>query len=238
MTTTAIRLENIVLERPGGFRFVADLAIPSGARVALMGASGSGKSTLLDLVAGFETPDSGRVCLAGVDMTVASPAARPVAMLFQQDNLFGHLDAFANAGLGRSPGLRLAATDRADVMAALARVGLAGKEKRLPSQLSGGERQRVAIARILLGGKPALLLDEPFASLGPALGREMTALVAEIAAARAMTVLLVTHDPDEALGFAERTLFLDGGRIVADGPTREVLVDAPADIVRRYLHGH
>ncbi|MBK8456494.1 MAG: ATP-binding cassette domain-containing protein [Phyllobacteriaceae bacterium] len=238
MTTTAIRLENIVLERPGGFRFVADLAIPSGARVALMGASGSGKSTLLDLVAGFETPDSGRVCLIGVDMTAASPAARPVAMLFQQDNLFGHLDAFANAGLGRSPGLRLSATDRADVMAALARVGLAGKEKRLPAQLSGGERQRVAIARILLGGKPALLLDEPFASLGPALGREMTALVAEIAAARAMTVLLVTHDPDEALGFAERTLFLDGGRIVADGPTREVLVDAPADIVRRYLHGH
>lgn len=237
MTAPALRLDRVRLDRPGGFRLEADFPLSAGERVALMGPSGSGKSTALDVVAGFAAPTSGRVLFSGKDMTADAPAARPVSMLFQQDNLFGHLDAFANVGLGRSPGLRLTPADRIDVGAAFARVGLAGKESRLPAQLSGGERQRVAIARALLRDKPVLLLDEPFSSLGPALAAEMLGLVAEIASARAMTVVLVTHDPEEALGFADRVLFLEDGRIAADGPARLLLVDAPPEPVRRYLRG-
>ncbi len=235
MTEKAIGLDAVVLARPGGFRLEADIGIAIGERVALMGASGSGKSTLLDLIAGFETPDRGRVILAGRDVTDVPPAGRPVTMLFQRDNLFSHLDAFTNVALGRSPALKLSQEDRSAVTGALARVGLAGKEKRLPSELSGGERQRVAIARVLLRDRPVLLLDEPFASLGPALAAEMLRLVAEIATERAMSVILVTHEPREAGDFADRTLFLDAGRIVADGPTASILGEGGVEAVRRYL---
>jgi len=237
MSEPAIGLDHVVLARPGGFRLEADFEVPAGERVALMGASGSGKSTLLDLIAGFETPDTGRICLGGRDVTDNPPAGRPVTMLFQQDNLFGHLDAFTNVALGRSPSLKLSQQDRASVSGALARVGLAGKEKRLPSELSGGERQRVAIARILVRDRPVLLLDEPFASLGPALAGEMLRLVAEIATERSMAVILVTHEPREATDFSNRTLFLDAGRIVADGTTESVLGEGAVEAVRRYLGG-
>lgn len=236
MTGAAIGLDSVSLARPGGFRLEVDLAIPAGERVALMGASGSGKSTLLDLVAGFESPDSGRVLIGANDVTEWSPSERPVSMLFQQDNLFGHLDVFENVGLGRSPSLRLSAADRGAVAEALARVGLAGKEGRKPWELSGGERQRVAIARALSRDRPVLLLDEPFSSLGPALSAEMLDLVGAIATARAMTVILITHEPGEARAFAARTVFLDAGRIVADGASAAVLGRDGADIVRRYLH--
>lgn len=237
MSEAAIGLDHVVLARPGEFRLEADFEVPAGERVALMGASGSGKSTLLDLIAGFETPDRGRVYLGGRDVTDNPPAGRPVTMLFQQDNLFGHLDAFTNVALGRSPSLKLSQQDRAAVASALARVGLAGKEKRLPSELSGGERQRVAIARVLVRDRPVLLLDEPFASLGPALSGEMLRLVAEIATERSMAVILVTHEPREAADFSNRTLFLDAGRIVADGTTESVLGEGAVEAVRRYLGG-
>lgn len=237
MSEAAIGLDHIILARPGGFRLEADFEIGVGERTALMGASGSGKSTLLDLIAGFETPDTGRVYLDGRDVTDEPPAGRPVTMLFQQDNLFGHLDAFTNVALGRSPSLKLSQEDRSAVAGALARVGLAGKEKRLPSELSGGERQRVAIARVLVRNRPVLLLDEPFASLGPALAGEMLRLVAEIAAERSMAVILVTHEPREARDFSDRTLFLDAGRIVADGATESVLGEGAVEAVRRYLGG-
>jgi len=234
---TGLVLDAIAFERPGGFRLAVDLAIGKGERVALIGASGSGKSTLLDLVAGFEDPASGRILFSGSDITGLPPAARPVTMLFQDDNLFAHLDAFTNVALGRSPALRLSAADRAAVADALATVGLAGKEGRLPGALSGGERQRVAIARALLRDRPLLLLDEPFASLGPALSGEMLALVAEIAGRRAMTVILVTHDPAEALAFAPRMLYLEDGRVIADGPTGDLLAAPSAPGLRRYLGG-
>src|SRR5690606_25612104 len=126
--------------------------------VAVMGPSGSGKSTLLNLVAGFETPASGAVLIGGDDVSRRPPPARPVSMVFQENNLFAHLDVAQNVGLGRSPSLRLSAEDRTDVAAALARTGLAGKEARLPAELSGGERQRVALSRALVRDRPVLLL--------------------------------------------------------------------------------
>jgi thiamine transport system ATP-binding protein len=140
-------------------------------------------------------------------------------MVFQENNLFGHLDAAANVGLGRSPSLKLNAADRAEIAAALARVGLAGKEKRLPRELSGGERQRVALARVLVRDRPVLLLDEPFASLGPALRADMLDLLRDLHAERGMTVLMATHQPDDAEAIASRIVFLEEGRVAAIGPT-------------------
>lgn len=206
-----------------------DLAVAPSRIVAVMGASGSGKSTLLSLVAGFERPDAGRILVGDRDVTDLPPADRPVSMVFQENNLFAHLDVAANVGLGRSPGLRLGRQDHADVSAALARVGLAGKEARLPRELSGGERQRVALARVLVRDRPVLLLDEPFASLGPALRADMLDLLRDLHAERGMTVLMVTHHPEDARAVAEEMVFLEAGSVSAAGPVEKFFgPDGPA----------
>ena len=211
-----------------------ELAIEREEFVAIVGPSGAGKSTLLALIGGFETPQSGRVMIDGVDVTTLAPAERPVTSVFQEHNLFAHLTVAQNVGLGLHPGLRLNSEDRAAVAWALDQVGLKGLEDRLPGQLSGGERQRVAIARSVLRKRPILLLDEPFAALGPALRREMLMLVLELKKRNGLTVLLTTHDPADALFAAERTAFLAAGKVVLFGRTSEVLSsDRPA--VRDYL---
>ncbi|WP_217573159.1 thiamine ABC transporter ATP-binding protein [Mesorhizobium sp. GbtcB19] len=215
------------------FRFDAEFA--AGRITAIMGPSGSGKSTLLNLIAGFESPDKGKVLIGGVDVGNAPPSARPVSMVFQENNLFAHLPVEANVGLGRSPSLKLGDADRAAVVEALARVGLAGKEKRLPRELSGGERQRVALARVLLRDRPVLLLDEPFASLGPALRDDMLDLVAGIHAERKMTVLFVTHQPEDARRIGQDVAFLDEGAIAAIGPADDFFDRSGPDAFRRYI---
>ena len=219
----------------GETQFHFDMAVEAGTIAALMGASGSGKSTLLSLIAGFETPTSGDILIGGQTMIGTPPAERPVSMVFQENNLFGHLDVAANVGLGRSPRLRLSAEDRKDVSAALARVGLAGKERRLPRELSGGERQRVALARVLVRDRPVLLLDEPFASLGPALRQDMVRLLKELHAERGMTVLIATHHPDDAAALAERIVFLDNGRVAAQGTTEWFFGKDGPEAFRRYV---
>ena len=234
MTGTSIACSNVAFSY-GEAQMLFDLAIAPGERVALMGSSGSGKSTLLNLIAGFEEPTSGTIRIGDADMAGLTPAQRPVSMVFQENNLFGHLDVAANVGLGRSPALRLTPADRADVAAALARVGLAGKEARLPRALSGGERQRVALARVLVRDRPVLLLDDPFAALGPALRQDMIALLAEIHAERGMTILLATHNPDDAFAFAERILFLEDGRLAAEGPVGDFAGDDAPEAFRRYV---
>jgi thiamine transport system ATP-binding protein len=212
-----------------------DLAAPSGSITAVMGPSGSGKSTLLNLVAGFETAGSGRVIIGEQDVTCLPPAARPVSMVFQENNLFAHLSVEANVGLGMSPSLHLSAGDRQAIAEALGRTGLTGKEKRLPGELSGGERQRVALARVLVRNRPVLLLDEPFASLGPALREEMLDLLSGLHAERKPTVLLVTHHPDDAERIAERIVFLEHGKVAASGEAAEFFGTAGPDAFLRYI---
>ena len=212
-----------------------DFSVPASTIVALMGPSGAGKSTLLNLIAGFEMPSEGTILIDGRDVTRLEPAGRPVSMVFQENNLFGHLDAAANVGLGRSPSLRLTAQDRQDVAAALARVGLAGKEKRLPRELSGGERQRVALARVLVRDRPVLLLDEPFASLGPALRADMLDLLRDLHAERGMTVLMATHQPDDAEAIADQVVFLEEGRVAASGPAAQFFGPDRPEAFARYL---
>lgn len=236
--TAGVELREVAFSYGGGGpRFTFDLHAGAGAITALMGASGSGKSTLLSLVAGFETPQAGDILIGGTSVAGLKPAARPVSMVFQENNLFGHLDVFSNVGLGRSPRLSLDAGDRADIEAALARTGLGGKEKRLPAELSGGERQRVALARVLVRDRPVLLLDEPFASLGPALRRDMLALLRDLHAERAMTVLFVTHQPEDARHIADRIAFLSDGRVMEEGPVDSFFSDAGPEAFKKYMGG-
>lgn len=225
MTGAAIRFEKVRFGYDSR-TFDFDFEIGAGETAAVMGASGSGKSTLLHLLAGFEHPHSGRILIGGRDVTGLAPQHRPVTMVFQDNNLFAHLDVGSNVGLGLSPNLSLDAAMRRSISEALDQVGLSGMERRLPGTLSGGERQRVALARALVRDRPVLLLDEPFAALGPALRAEMAALVAELHRRKGMTLVLVSHDPDDMLALARRVLFLHGGRIAFDG-TADALIQGP-----------
>jgi thiamine transport system ATP-binding protein len=211
------------------------LAVPKGSFTAILGPSGGGKSTLLALIAGFEQPLSGTLRIGGRDMAGLAPAARPVSMIFQDHNVFAHLDLWTNVALGIAPSLRLGAAQSEAVDEALARVGLAGLARRRPGEVSGGERQRVAIARALVRHRPVLLLDEPFAALGPALRRDMLDLITALRAEQDLTVLMVTHQPEDALQAAADTAFLAHGRILAHGPTRQLLVDPRHPEIRAYL---
>jgi thiamine transport system ATP-binding protein len=230
----AVRLDEVRFSY-GEAQMRFDVEIRPAAITAVMGPSGSGKSTLLNLVAGFETPDSGRVFIGHNDVTAVPPAARPVSMMFQENNLFAHLDVASNVGLGRSPSLRLTPADRAAVAAALERTGLAGKDHRLPRELSGGERQRVALARILVRNRPVLLLDEPFGSLGPALREDMLELLVGVQAERGMTVLFVTHQPGDARLIAQDMVFLEEGAVAATGAVESFFDETGPEAFRRYI---
>ncbi len=167
-----LTVENLTI-RQDDFALRADFSINSGARVAVIGPSGAGKSTLLALLAGFLDPEQGRVLWEGQEITSAAPGDRPFAMLFQDNNLFPHLTLAQNVGLGIRPDLRLSTEQKTRVAQALVRVGLPDMQGRKPAQLSGGQQSRAALARILVMDKPMVLLDEPFAALGPALKTEM-----------------------------------------------------------------
>lgn len=228
-----LHLDGVIL-RQGDFELRADAGLRAGSVTALIGASGSGKSTLLAAIAGFLAPAEGRIRLGGRDLTPLAPAARPVSVLFQDQNLFPHLSVERNVGLGIDPALRLDAAQRAARDAALERVGLGGMGGRLPRDLSGGQQSRAALARALVSGRPWLLLDEAFSALGPALRREMLDLLARTAADRGISVVMVTHDPDDARQIAGDTALIAEGRLHAPRPTAELFADPPAAL-RAYL---
>ena len=226
-------MDDVRFAHPGGPEMRFDLSIEAGALAIVTGPSGSGKSTLLDLVAGFEEPRSGRVVIAGREWSGVEPGERPVTMIFQEHNLFAHLDAQTNVALGLAPRRRITNADRAAALEALERVGLTGKEDRLPGALSGGERQRVALARALVRDRSVLLLDEPFAALGPAMQDEMLDLVDGLRRERGSTILLVTHQPEVAVRVATEVVFLANGSVHLHGGG-DVLASDDA-IVRDYL---
>ena len=178
------------------------LTVERGAFYALLGPSGCGKTTLLRMIAGFETPDSGRIVIDGVDVTGLPPYARPVNMMFQSYALFPHMDVAGNIAFG----LRQERMDRrriaARVAEMLALVQMVGYARRRPHELSGGQRQRVALARALAKMPKLLLLDEPLAALDRKLRAETRLELVGIQERVGITFLVVTHDQEEALSMA------------------------------------
>ena len=212
-----------------------EISVARGEIVSLIGPSGSGKSTLLNLIAGFIQPTVGSIRVDGESFEKLPVAMRPVTMVFQQHNLFPHLDVYTNVALGADPGLRLDSLQREQVERALARLGLAGMERRKPGTLSGGQRQRVALARALVRSRSVLLLDEAFAALGPALRSELLELVVELVREQELMGLLVSHQPQDALLASARTAFVHDGCIIDTQPTRQLLEASALPEVRDYL---
>ena len=202
------------------------LDIHAGEFFALLGPSGCGKTTLLRMLAGFETPDAGRILLNGKDIAQIPPHQRPVNMMFQNYALFPHLNVRDNIAFG----LKRARLPKSDIDARVsemvALVKLEGFEKRKPDQLSGGQRQRVALARSLARRPQLLLLDEPLAALDKKLRESTQVELMELQRRLGLTFIVVTHDQAEAMTMASRIGVMDAGRLEQVAPPRE-LYEAP-----------
>jgi ABC-type Fe3+/spermidine/putrescine transport system ATPase subunit len=204
------------------------LDIGAGEFFVLLGPSGCGKTTLMRMLAGFETPDTGRVLLDGVDLAGSPPHRRPVNMMFQSYALFPHLTVAGNVAYGlRQAGMaRGEAAERVAGMLALVQLGHLADRK--PDQLSGGERQRTALARALARRPQVLLLDEPLGALDRRLREETRSELKRVQASLGTTFLMVTHDQDEAMALADRMAVMRAGKVVQVGPPAEVY-RRPAD---------
>jgi polar amino acid transport system ATP-binding protein len=207
--------------------------------VCLIGASGSGKSTLLRCVNLLEPIDSGRIVVAGEDVTRrgidVNRVRREIGIVFQAFNLFPHMTVLENVtlgprkALGLSRGEALAEADRL-----LARFGLADKRDEYPDRLSGGQQQRVAIVRALAMRPQLLLLDEVTSALDPELISEVLDVIRELAAG-GMTMLIATHEMSFARDVANRVCFLDEGTILEEGPPEEIFGDPREERTRQFL---
>ncbi|MFQ2772409.1 thiamine ABC transporter ATP-binding protein [Aeromonas caviae] len=226
-------IEELVTSYPD-WQVTFSATLPKGEITALIGPSGAGKSTLLGMIAGFVPVESGTLTFDGQDLQSLGPAERPVTTLFQDHNLFLHLSVFDNIAIGLHPGLRLNPAQKRLVQEAADKVGLGEMLTRLPEQLSGGQQQRVGLARALVRGRPLLLLDEPFSALDPALRREMLAEVARLACEQGITVLMVSHNPEDAQLIADQVLFIDAGRIALQGKP-DILHSSDHPGLLRYL---
>jgi thiamine transport system ATP-binding protein len=211
----------------GDFRLSAHFDMDAGQRIAVIGPSGAGKSTLVNALCGFVDVAAGEITQDGRDITTALPSERGMAMLFQDNNLFAHLSIAQNVGLGIRPALRLTQSETAQVMTALDRVALQGFAQRKPFELSGGQQSRAALARALVQSKSWMVLDEPFAALGPALRAEMLDLVAEVASETGAGLLMVTHSPEDARRIADQVIFVGDGVAHAPMETAELLNNPP-----------
>src|SRR5919106_4150324 len=222
MACSMIRLEGVT-KRFGATTAVdaASLCVDRGEVVALLGPSGCGKTTLLRLIAGFERPDGGTVEVAGRRVggpgTWVPPEERRVGMVFQDYALFPHLTVAENVGFG------LPRRERAGrVPELLSVVGLTGLERRYPHELSGGQQQRVALARALAPAPELVLLDEPWSNVDPFLRESLRAEITEIIRPLGVTVVLVTHDREEAFSLADRIALMRDGSVVQEGTSEEL----------------
>ena len=225
---TGILVENISRSF-GSFQAVdgINLEIASGSLVALLGPSGSGKSTLLRLIAGLETPDSGKIEIDGRDVTHKSVRSRGIGFVFQHYALFKHMTIRQNIAFGLELQKASKAKVRAKVEELLSLVQLQGLGDRYPSQLSGGQRQRVALARTLAVEPQILLLDEPFGALDAKVRKELRATLRRLHEQVNVTTIFVTHDQEEAMELADRIVVINKGRVEQVGTPAEIY-DRPA----------
>ncbi|MGB2410546.1 MAG: ATP-binding cassette domain-containing protein [Candidatus Puniceispirillaceae bacterium] len=187
-------VDRVFFERPGGLHFFYDLTLAAGDILALQGPSGVGKTTLLDLIAGFETAASGRMAWDNHEFSALPPWERPVTTVFQSDNLFSHLSCRDNVTIA----LEGTGVGPEKVDAAFARLDIDGLQSRLPEDISGGQQQRVALVRAMLRDRPILLLDESFSALDWPTRQGCFDALREIATARRMAVIFVSHDERDA----------------------------------------
>jgi spermidine/putrescine transport system ATP-binding protein len=216
-------------KRFGGVTAVDDvsLTIPGGEFFSMLGPSGCGKTTTLRMIAGFETPDAGRILLQGGDVTHVPPAKRNVNMVFQAYGLFPHMTVAENIAFG--PKIKkLGRSEIASRVAEVVRtVQLDGMEGRRPAQLSGGQQQRVALARALVNRPAALLLDEPLGALDLKLRKEMQLELKSLQQRTATTFVYVTHDQEEAMTMSDRIAVMNKG-VVEQLATPRELYQRPA----------
>ena len=211
------------------------LDIAAGEFFTMLGPSGSGKTTTLRLIAGFESPDQGRVLLKGVDVTKRPPYARDVNTVFQDYALFPHLSVGQNVAYGLKV-KRVARAERKRRSAeALELVRLGGLQGRKPSQLSGGQRQRVALARAIVNRPQVLLLDEPLGALDLKLRQEMQVELKRIQQEVGITFVYVTHDQEEALTMSDRLAVFNHGRIEQIGGPAEVYEHPETEFVAGFV---
>lgn len=227
-----LRVDGLHIQQ-GDFALRASFEVAKGRRVAVIGPSGAGKSTLLNALGGY-IDCTGLIAVDGRDVSAAAPDQRGIATLFQDGNLFPHLTLTQNVGLGLRPSLRLSADERERAARALDRVGLAAFGDRKPGDVSGGQQSRAALARVLVQGKPLLLLDEPFAALGPALRGEMLDLTSDVVRETGATLLMITHAPEDAERAADQVIFVDAGHAQAPRPVAEIMANPP-EALRAYL---
>jgi sulfate transport system ATP-binding protein len=220
---TGIVVENLD-KRFGGFHAVKDVSFEAaeGAITALLGPSGSGKSTVLRMIAGLEQPDTGRVWVAGEELTDASVQERRLGFVFQHYALFRHMTVRQNVAFGLSVRRveKPAQHERVDELLEL--VGLGPFGDRYPDQLSGGQRQRVALARALAPRPKVLLLDEPFGALDARVRQELRRWLDNLHRELGVTSLFVTHDQEEALELANEVVVMRSGEIEQVGPPQDI----------------
>ena len=204
-----------------------DFVVPRGTLTTILGPSGCGKTTTLRMIAGLEAPSGGQILIDGQDVTHLGPAERNVSMVFQSYALFPHMNVLDNVRYG----LDVSGVKRDEAQArahdALASVGLAGYESRLPSELSGGQQQRVAVARALVLQPSVLLFDEPLSNLDARLRRSMRDEIRHLQQSLGLTVAYVTHDQSEALAVSDQIIVMEAGRIAQAGSPQD-LYERPA----------
>ncbi|MEA2412596.1 MAG: sulfate/thiosulfate transport system ATP-binding protein [Thermoleophilaceae bacterium] len=232
----SIAVENVT-RRFGAFLAVDDvsLEVPAGSLTALLGPSGSGKSTLLRMIAGLDTPDTGRVLIAGEDRTSQPARKRDVGFVFQHYAAFKHMTVRDNVGFALSIRKAPKQQIRARVDELLELVHLEAYGERYPSQLSGGQRQRMALARALAVEPKVLLLDEPFGALDATVRKELREWLRRLHDEVHVTTIFVTHDQEEAMEVARQIVVMNSGRIEQVGSPRD-LYDSPAnDFVMKFI---
>ena len=236
MGDTILQLENI--EKSFGGTPVLNgisLTVEQGEFITLLGSSGCGKTTTLRIIAGLETPDSGRVLLGGEDMTDTEPNRRDVNTVFQNYALFPHMNVEQNIGYS----LRIRKVPKGEIKKKVRKmlelVQLEGFEKRMPSELSGGQKQRVAIARSLINEPKLLLLDEPLGALDLQLRRQMQQELKRLQKKLGITFIYITHDQEEALNMSDRIAVMMDGRFQQIGSPAEVYDTPKTAYVARFV---
>lgn len=206
---------------------------------ALVGKSGSGKTTLLNLIAGFEDPVQGDIIWDGNSILNQQPHQRPITSLFQEHNLFAHLNMFDNIAIGLNPSLKLSDGQIKLVSSSIDSLGLNGMQTKKPKHLSGGEAQRVALARALARAqdtdhpRPLLLLDEPFSALDPETRLDMRNIITKIRHEFKLTVLIISHNPTEMLDFADEITLIDKGLVAVQ---HELSKDKLPKKLAKFIH--